>query len=441
MRHTARLIYLLLLLCATAFGQWRPIQPYNMRYYGIRADSMTVDVGINPSNGVLKLARGNANNRVELPRVVELHGQTSGALSAAIISFFRSDGKRTMWFGDGSSLDSNAYIAGNNRANIRFITSTQGQGNLDSYTIPMTITNPDQGGRVLVGDSSMNANIYDANVFSVRGNAQIYNTLNNAPQLEFSDGDSVRVSVGKLGQPEANLSFNMDYTTRIHRLYKTSVAASWLALGASGGCVQYAPATTSASDVWSVAGSPYALYWLHSSTNNAKVAVNSNAAVPYGDGNFYVKRSGSMPSITGHDDLVLDGHRTKGTAGAVYTNSYNTGNTLISFGGGKASVGGTIPVSTLHVQGSFSLLDVASGGSLTFGDAGVYLITNSAHVVTLPAASSCRGRLYKVRNRTAVGATISSVDIDGVGTTTIPANTFWEIVSNGTSWILLSRSN
>lgn len=169
--------------------------------------------------------------------------------------------------------------------------------------------------------------------------------LNNRPSfIEFKRtgnpgtvGNSV-VSVGMLGQPEANLSFNMDYTDGTHRLYDNTKGATWLALGPNGSAIQYAPATTSTSDVWSIAGSPYAMYWSYTGTE-AKAAINTNISNPTGDGNLLIKRTASQPSLTGDVDIVVEGHRTKGTSGLVYINAYNTGNVIVAAGGGNVSIG------------------------------------------------------------------------------------------------------
>lgn len=73
---------------------------------------------------------------------------------------------------------------------------------------------------------------------------------------EFLHGTgTAKASVGMLGSAEANLSWNMDYTTGVHRLYDQSSAAAWVALSSTGLYFQYAPATNAAGDVWTGQGS------------------------------------------------------------------------------------------------------------------------------------------------------------------------------------------
>lgn len=108
--------------------------------------------------------------------------------------------------------------------------------------------------------------------------------------------------------------------------------------------------------------------------------------------------------------------------------------------GGNLGIGIT-PTSKLHVSGSEAHLVTAISSNTTLGEHNIVEITTGSITITLPTASTCSGRVYEIRNRTASTCTITSVDIDGVGTTTFPANTYWKIVSNGSGWRLIARSN
>lgn len=111
---------------------------------------------------------------------------------------------------------------------------------------------------------------------------------------------------------------------------------------------------------------------------------------------------------------------------------------------GYIKLGGSgSPVSTVDIGGSFSLPIIATTGNITLTDVHYTVrVTSSSHAVTLPTASTCAGRIYEIINYNTGGTvTISSVQVFATGTTSIPNNTCWKIQSDGTNWILLSRSN
>lgn len=82
-----------------------------------------------------------------------------------------------------------------------------------------------------------------------------------------------------------------------------------------------------------------------------------------------------------------------------------------------------------------------SGGMLQYYHA-VVKVTSLAEPVALPTASVCLGRVYEIINyNTGGNVTISPVEIYGIVSTAIPNNTTWRVQSDGTKWILLSRSN
>ena len=58
---------------------------------------------------------------------------------------------------------------------------------------------------------------------------------------EFQAGTNKIGSVGALGNPEMNLSFNMDYRTGNHLYYDTTKSASWFTMNNAGGAMQYTP--------------------------------------------------------------------------------------------------------------------------------------------------------------------------------------------------------
>lgn len=150
------------------------------------------------------------------------------------------------------------------------------------------------------------------------------------------------VSVGLLGgSPEANLSYNMDYTTRVHKYYDSTKNATWLALNANAWGIQYAPAGSTANDMWYGTGGSIPLLGLLAT----KQLIIGSSATEYAaggfDGRLTVPRTADFPSITGgtSGDLIIDGHQTKGTPGIVIINNYNNGQVLLGKGGGNIGLG------------------------------------------------------------------------------------------------------
>lgn len=191
------------------------------------------------------------------------------------------------------------------------------------------------------------ANLNTFNLFTE--NSRFYK---NAPTfLEFRRSDvagTAQVSVGMLGAPEANLSFNMDYTTNVHKYYDPTMKAMWLALSGDVFALQYAPAgEPTGGDMWNSSGQNY-LFWGDSS---GKFIVNTNVADNKGDAQFSVKRLGGMPSIGGFGDLIIEGDRVKGTSANVLLNAYNSGNVLAVTGGGNFGVNTLSPDYTFDVEG------------------------------------------------------------------------------------------
>ena len=82
---------------------------------------------------------------------------------------------------------------------------------------------------------------------------------------------------------------------------------------------------------------------------------------------------------------------------------------------------------------------IAPSGNLTLDAThSTVRVTNSTHVITLPAASTCVGRVYTLINyNTGGNVTISSVNRDGSATTSLPNNAKWVVQSDGTNWYVI----
>ena len=112
---------------------------------------------------------------------------------------------------------------------------------------------------------------------------------------------------------------------------------------------------------------------------------------------------------------------------------------------GKVGIGSETPASTLEVNGSISKAVTINVGDTYTADADDYTIipqnTIGDITLTLPAPSSCRGRIYVVKHDGNAANNInigSSTTIDGH--TTITLDTAWESVtfqSTGATWIII----
>jgi len=454
---------------------------YNINGSATVGGNILANGGIDVSSGNLLLGTGGTTSRIISNRFIDLYGNSTGVANGALVSFYKSDGTRTGAIGDGSSIDDHFYIATNNTADFRFLTSA-GNTASDPYSLPFAITNYSDSlrGRVLVGDSTANSDIKIYNKFSVNGNAQIYNTSNNSSQLEFWDGRTsgggkLRVSVGMLGQPEANLSANMDYTTRVHKYYDSTNNAVWLALSPAGGAfaVQYAskgqPNYSQPSyDIWTNNGSRY-LIWgdttkmytigkIGAGLSNPLEMIHANGKIRADSGmviytrvntwGIDFKRSNFSPSQglglnPGGGLTEFNSYDSSNAVFADYSFKSTKGSTtkvlaFIDGDSGNMGVGpSTAPSSTLQVQGAMSLPMTSLNANTTL-DNTHHTIRAIASGITLtfPSASSCSGRIYVIINYNTGGTVNTSAYLSptAVSTTTVANGTTVWVQSDGTNW-------
>ncbi|SKA29723.1 hypothetical protein SAMN04488128_103164 [Chitinophaga eiseniae] len=198
------------------------------------------------------------------------------------------------------------------------------------------------------------------------------------------------------------------------------------------------------------------------SSNNGSVDISSNHAEGYGyagtaNTGFLVSNTGRVwfnnnyggsnaashayrAVFSSDTSLQIGVNNLYGSTNSAYSISGSTTAQNNIFPSGYLGVG-VNPASTLQSGGSFGATTSSISTSTTLGEVTTVFITASGITVTLPAAATYPNRIYKIRNTTAGSCTISSVSIDGSGTTTFPANTTWEVQSDGAGWKLLSRSN
>lgn len=107
----------------------------------------------------------------------------------------------------------------------------------------------------------------------------------------------------------------------------------------------------------------------------------------------------------------------------------------------QVGVGTTMPDSTLDVNGSLSLNITSTSGNLTLDATHHTILINGNHNITLPAANTCNGRVYVIKNPTTNTPTISSYnDLKGNASTTLGIETTISIQSDGTNWEQISTN-
>lgn len=99
------------------------------------------------------------------------------------------------------------------------------------------------------------------------------------------------------------------------------------------------------------------------------------------------------------------------------------------------NVNGVLPNSTLQLTGSFAPNISTAAANITLDDTHFTVILSTNSNVTLPAASTCKGRLYVIKKTAAGNSTISAyVPVNGVGTSTSLLQGVSSFQSDGTNW-------
>ncbi len=103
---------------------------------------------------------------------------------------------------------------------------------------------------------------------------------------------------------------------------------------------------------------------------------------------------------------------------------------------------GQVANSTLQVNGSVSTAVNTTTSNLTLNETHHTVLVNSNSTITLPAANTCSGRIYIIKNsnNTAINSS-SYLNEANISTGSIPANSTIQVQSNGTAWNLISGGN
>ncbi|WP_273272945.1 hypothetical protein [Maribacter polysiphoniae] len=96
---------------------------------------------------------------------------------------------------------------------------------------------------------------------------------------------------------------------------------------------------------------------------------------------------------------------------------------------------GQLANSTLEVNGSVATAIASPSSSLTLDETHHTVIITSNSSITLPAANSCEGRTYIIKNTYGSAINISTyVDNTGTNSTSVPSNSVVQLQSNGSVW-------
>jgi hypothetical protein len=129
---------------------------------------------------------------------------------------------------------------------------------------------------------------------------------------------------------------------------------------------------------------------------------------------------------------------TNPSTGSLGTNTANGIERLRITEAGNVGVGTSSPNSTLTIGGSVSYAyrTLSSNTTITATDRVVIYTGNGSHTWTLPAASTCGGRVYRIVNQgtTTITLSVSVTTASGVTTNTLTAGTNFEIISDGLVW-------
>lgn len=95
---------------------------------------------------------------------------------------------------------------------------------------------------------------------------------------------------------------------------------------------------------------------------------------------------------------------------------------------------GNVANSTLQVGGSISTNIITTAAALTLNETHHTVIVTANVNITLPAANTCRGRIYVVKKTANSNSNISSyIDANGAASTTLSRGVF-QLQSDGTNW-------
>jgi|SRR6218665_288179 len=172
-------------------------------------------------------------------------------------------------------------------------------------------------------------------------------------------------------------------------------------------------------------------------SNNVFMGYRTGYAVTSGINNTFIGTSSGLSVTTGSNNTIIGPY--SGTA--ALTNNIviadGSGNRRINVDAtGNTGIGETVPTSTLDVNGSMAVNINAISAATSLNATHCYIIANSGtYAITLPAASTCSGRLYNFKTMGTGTKTISAyLDNTGTSSTALANGSVITLISDGTNW-------
>ena len=190
----------------------------------------------------------------------------------------------------------------------------------------------------------------------------------------------------------------------------------------------------------------FSLSNLGSSSDNTAIGSQSGTNLTTGKENVFLGYSAGYTQISGDGNISIGASVVLANLSA--SNQMNIGNTIYATGMKTASVkvgignGNNTPSSTLDVNGSISKPIRVETGNYTATDGDYTIIfnhTSGKQTLSLPAASTCKGRIYHIRNM-AITNTADRLVIDPDGTEKIDGSETMEVGKEGLNITSTSHS-
>jgi len=184
-------------------------------------------------------------------------------------------------------------------------------------------------------------------------------------------------------------------------------------------------------------------YALAANTGNGNVAIGQNAGRnnTSGAGNIFIGSDAAGALGSSDNTLIIANSAT--TLPLISGSMATNGGTLtVNNALAAGSVSSAPAASTLNINGSLgtNILRYAAGGNLTLNESHhTVRITTATATVTLPLASTVKGRVYVIMNGSGLIFATAVVNPDGTAIAAPVLNQVITIQSDGTDWVKISQ--
>jgi hypothetical protein len=364
------------------------------------------------------IATGNANKSL-----VFMTGGTSQSTNERM----RIDGTGNVGIGTTSpsqKLDisgnlrlSGAFMPGNAAGTSGYILQSNGSGTAPTWVDPGATA-------WKLGGNSLSS----ASNFGTTSNHDLPVITNNTEKMRISTTGDVAIGSSTFNStnPE-QLLVNAGTTTSVNAIVGKGSINSYLQLNIQN----QSSGTSASSDVVATANNG------DESSNFIDMGINGGS---YTGGVMGSANDGYMYTM-GNNFLIATGNANKSLVFMTGGTSQSTNERMRIDGSGNVGIGTTSANSTLTVSGSQSVSYRSGTGSYTVSSTDFVVINTGGGTptFTLPAASSCAGRIYRLINHGTVSVTLSqSVTLANGSTSTslssASGSNTYEIVSDGSVW-------